>query len=134
MVLACVAGWLYLTSPKRDLEVALGAKRLPRSLRQEKVRVDSWQDYSVDAFFEVAPDDLRGLLALRAYSEVEAPKILGLAIGEFRPPLPASYFSDVPSFEVKHLFEWQPNPNDFLSCQIWVSGDFTKAYIRYSAR
>ena len=61
MALFCVAGWLYLFSPKRDLEVALGMKRLPGSLTNEKVRVDSWQDYSVGAFFEIDPGDMRGL-------------------------------------------------------------------------
>jgi hypothetical protein len=120
IALVCVAGWLHLSSPKRDLEVALGVKRLPASLTYEKVRVDSWQDYSVDAVFEVEPEDMRRLLAARPYTEV-------------RPPLPASFFSEVSRFEVKYLFEWQPDQRDFLRCQLWVSGDFSKACLRYLA-
>ena len=131
IVLACLAGWLYLTSPKRDLEVALGVKRLPGSLTHEKVRVDSWQDYSVDAFFEADPEDMRRLLAARPYTEFKVPQSLKMEIGEFRPPLPASFFPDVPRFEVKHVLECQQERDDFLLCQIWVSGDFSKAYIRY---
>jgi len=131
-VLACVAGWLHVTSPKRDLEVALGVERLPGSLMHEKVRVDSWQDYSVDGFFEADPEDMRRLLAARPYTEVKVPQSLKMEIGEFRPPLPASSFPDVPRFEVKHVLECQQETDDFLLCQIWVSGDFSKAYIRYA--
>jgi hypothetical protein len=132
IVLMGIVG-LHLSSPKRDLEVALGVKRLPGSLKHERVRTDSWTDYSVDAYFQIHPEDMRRLLTVRPYAEVQAPRTLEMEIGEFRPPTPASFFPDVPGFDVKHLLEWQPDPDGFLRCQIWVSGDFTKAYLHYTA-
>ena len=67
------------------------------------------------------------------YGEVKVPGNLGREIGDFRPPLPKDFLPEVPRFEVKHLFEWRPVSDEMLSCQIWVSGDFSKAYLSYAA-
>ncbi|MEK7951207.1 hypothetical protein [Luteolibacter soli] len=129
-------GLLYLFSPKRDLEVALGVKRLPGSLKHERVRVDNWTDYLVDSYFEIDPADMRCLLAVRPYEEVVTPSILKTKIRAAPSSKPAGFyfFPEVPRFETKHRWEWEPTPGvaDSPRCEISVSEDFSKAYIQYS--
>ncbi|MCW1925595.1 hypothetical protein OKA05_23760 [Luteolibacter arcticus] len=95
------------------------------------MRIDSWTDYSVAAFFEIDPKDLRNLLTVRSYEEEKVPPTLGMEIAEFRPPFPASVIPNVPKFGVKHYYQWEQNETS-SRCQLWVSGDFTKAYLHYS--
>jgi hypothetical protein len=113
----------------------LGVKPLPGSLKNEKVRVDSWTDYSADAYFEIDPAEMRRLLTLRPYEEVVIPSILRKKIGERSPSGPAGFyfFPEVPRFEPKHRWEWEQAPwlDDSPRCEISVSEDFSKAYIHY---
>lgn len=135
IVLLGAVGWPYLFSPKRDLEVALGVKRLPASLKNEKVRVDSWTDYSADAYFEIDPTDMRRLLTVRPYEEVVVSPILKKKIGEPSPSGPAGFyfFPEVPRFDTKRRWEWEqaPGVDDSPRCEISVSEDFSKAYVHY---
>lgn len=116
----------YALSDRRSLEVALKVDRLPWSVRNEAVRIDSWTDYSVDGCFEVDPEDLRRFLTLRPYVEATPHAEFGF----LRKP-PFDFFPELEPFELGHLFEWEmEEPSG--SCRIWTNGDFTKAFVSYA--
>lgn len=122
-------GMGYLLSSRRDLEVALGTSSLPWSLRNAQVRTDSWTDYSVDAYFEIDPDDMRKLLKNRPY---EAAKRLPRQLGGNFAAVPGwDYFPEIEPFEVAHVFELERHEPIFVS-RIWLNKDYSKACIRYS--
>jgi hypothetical protein len=131
LIAAAVAGILaaaqYALSDRRSLEVALKVDRLPWSVRNEAVRVDSWTDYSVAGYFEADPEDLRQLLTCRPYVEA-APH------GEFgflsKPPF--DFFPELNPFKVAHLFEWEMEEPSAV-CRIWTNQEFTKAFVSYAA-
>ena len=122
------AGIIYLLSSRRDLEVALGVKSLPWSLRNAQVRTDGWTDYSVNAYFEIGPDDMRELLKKRPYEE--AKRLPASAGGNFARIPRWSFFPDTEPFEVSQVFELETHEPIFVS-RIWVNEDYTKAYVEY---
>jgi hypothetical protein len=58
---------LFLFSPRRDAEVALGLKWLPLSTRNLNVSVDAWTDHVVTGYIEVSPSDFEKILNARKY-------------------------------------------------------------------
>lgn len=126
IAVAILAAAQYALSDRRSLEVALKVDRLPLSVRNEAVRIDSWTDYSVAGYFEADPEDLRQLLTRRLYFEA-APH------GEFgflrRPPF--DFFPELDPFKVAHLFEWEME-TPYAVCRIWTNEEFTKAFVSYS--
>ena len=129
VLVVLAAGMCYLMSSRRDLEVALGTSSLPWSLRNAQVRTDPWTNYSVDAYFEIDPDDMRELLKNRPY---EAAKRLPPQFGGSFSAVPGwDYFPEIKPFEVAHVFELVKHEPIFVS-RIWLNEDYFKACIRYS--
>ncbi len=58
---------VYLLSPRRDAEVALGLKWLPWSARNLIVNRDVWTDYVVRGYLEISPEDFERIIQSRAY-------------------------------------------------------------------
>lgn len=67
-VIIVVSVTLYLSSPRRDVEVALGLRFLPFSIRNIRTSVDVWTDYVVRGYFEIDPRDFERTLTARDYS------------------------------------------------------------------
>jgi hypothetical protein len=126
IAVAVLAAARYALSDRRSLEVALKVDRLPWSVRNEAVRIDSWTDYSVDGYFEADPENLRHFLTRRPYVEA-APHA---EFGFLRKP-PFDFFPELEPFEPGHLFEWEMEEPS-ASCRIWTNVDFTKAFVSYS--
>ena len=125
VVAASLAAAQYLLSDRRDLEAALKVDRLPWSVRNEAVRIDSWTDYSVAAYFEVDPEDLRQLLTRRPYVEATPHAEFG-----FLSKPPFDFFPERERFKVAHLFEWETE-EPFAACSIWTNAECTKAFVSY---
>ncbi len=74
LALTAIFAVVYLFSPRRDAEVALGVRWLPWSARNLIVTRDVWTDYVVRGFIEVAPEDFERLLSSRAYERSDHPE------------------------------------------------------------
>ena len=127
---AAIAGILaaaqHVLSDRRSLEVALKVDRLPWSVRNEAVRIDNWTDYSVAAYFEADPEDLRQLLTRRLYVEATPHGEFG-----FLSKPPFDFIPELEPFKVAHLFEWEME-GPFAACSIWTNEEFTKAFVSYA--
>lgn len=64
---------VYLLSPRRDAEVALGLKWLPWSARNLIVNRDVWTDYVVRGYIEVSPEDFERIIQSRVYERRHHP-------------------------------------------------------------
>ena len=126
IAVAVLAAARYALSDRRSLEVALKVDRLPWSVRNEAVRIDSWTDYSVDGCFEVDPEDLRRFLTRRPYVEVSPHPEFG-----FLQKPPFDRFPEIEPFHPGHLFEWAME-QPFARCRIWTNEEFTKACVSYA--
>ena len=62
---------IYLTSPRRDAEVALGLKSLPWSARNLRINTDAWTDYVVRGCIEITPEDFERIVSARAYERMD---------------------------------------------------------------
>jgi hypothetical protein len=65
---------VYLISPRRDAEVALGLKSLPWSACNLMVSRDVWAGYVVRGYMEVSSEDFEHILSLRAYERSDHPE------------------------------------------------------------
>jgi hypothetical protein len=71
LIATALLAFVYLTSPRRDAEVALGLKSLPWSARNLLVSADAWTDYVVRGYIEVTPEDFESIVSARAFDRMD---------------------------------------------------------------
>jgi hypothetical protein len=119
-----VASGFHLCSSNRDLEVALGVRKLPSSMREKKVRSSAFTDYSVFAFFRVDPADFASILAARPYKRREFPD------GPRNPM--KKVFPGLPPFDASDVYEWSTADLQ-AHCTLWSDAKRSEVFLLYSA-
>jgi hypothetical protein len=125
-VTAVGLGAFWFLSPSRDLEVALGVKRLPASVHNVDMKVDAWTDYSVRAYFEIDPKDFERLLGVRSYEQVRT-EILGIKVASIKGL--ASFARAARDMNVDFEYQWKGAKS--TSCNLFTDASKRRVVVIY---